>query len=174
MEQKAHPDKEIVCAGAFYFSFQDPIVEMAGQGDMDELEDAVISEMRVKGLVNGRPDVVDRLDRDRSPGPSMVIPVTRNKNPEELRAGDHVITDRQFELLRSYARGKMRQIASSILTGQIAPNPSRTDARTQACTWCPYRDVCRFDPRQKGMAYREREKRSSQENWEIIESAFTE
>ena len=169
LEQKAHPEKEIVCAGAFYYAFQEPMVEMTPDMTPEELEDLTVGSMRVKGLVNGRADVVERLDRGLSePGPSLVIPVIRNKNPGELRASDNVITDRQFELLREYAKDRMRRAAASILSGQTAPNPSRMDTNTTSCTFCPYHDVCGFDPHGKGMRYRERAKRSSKENWEII------
>ena len=174
LEQKAHPEKEIVCAGAFYFSFQDPVVDMTRQMDAEELEDAIVAKMRVQGLVNGRPDVVERLDTEQTgAGPSLVVPVTRNKTPGELRESDHVVTDRQFDLLQRYARDRMRKIAGAILSGQIAPNPSRKDANSEACTWCPYRDVCRFDPRARGAAYRELEKRTNKESWEIIEAAVS-
>jgi ATP-dependent helicase/nuclease subunit B len=117
--------------------------------------------------------VVERLDQSLTQqGASLVVPVTRNKTPGELRSSQSVVTDRQFDLLRGYARDRMRRIAGGILSGQILPKPSRKDPGTSACTWCPYRDVCRFDPRAKDMAYRDREKRSSQENWEIIGKAM--
>ena len=173
LARKEHPDREIVCAGAFYFSFQDPVAEVTRQMTTEQIEDVIVSEMKMKGLVNGRSDVVERLDQSLTQqGASLVVPVTRNKTPGELRSSQSVVTDRQFDLLRGYARDRMRRIADAILSGQILPKPSRKDPGTSACTWCPYRDVCRFDPRAKDMAYRDREKRSSQENWEIIGKAM--
>ena len=175
LEQKAHPENEIVCAGAFYCSFQDPVVDMDPLMTKEEAEDAILRSMRVKGLVNGRQDVVERLETAPwEAGTSKVIPVSRNMTRGELRASSSVVTDRQFELLRLYSRDRMRRIASSILSGKIAPNPSRKDAQITSCTWCPYRDVCRFDPRRRGTGYRERAKRSGKENWELIEQAVSE
>ena len=169
LEQMANPDREVICAGAFYFSFQDPVVELDTVPDEDRTEASILGEMRLRGLVNGRMDAALRMDRSLAGGgSSLVIPAYRNKSGD-LRSSDNVISDRQFGLLRSYVRERMRMIASSILAGEIAPNPSRRDSRTTTCTGCPYRDVCGFDPHRKGMSYREKEKRSGKEIWEIIE-----
>ena len=173
--QKENPDQEIVCAGAFYFSFQDPVIDLTPQMTKQEAEDVADSMMRLKGLVNSRRDVIDLLETGPwESGASSVIPVTRNKEPGELRASDHVITDRQFDLLRRYARDKMKKTASAILSGQIAPNPSRKSSEITSCTWCPYRDVCGFDPHSPGAAFREREKRKTDESWAVIEETVNE
>ena len=168
--RKKHPDQEIVCAGAFYFSFQDPVIDLTPQMTEQEAEDLADSMMRLKGLVNSRQDVISLMESGPwEAGASSVIPVTRNKTPGELRASDHVITDRQFDLLRRYARDRMQKAASAILSGQIAPNPARKSSDITTCTWCPYRDVCGFDPHSPGAVFREREKRKADESWSVIE-----
>lgn len=175
LEKRRNPGREIVCAGAFYCSLQDPVISMTPAMTKEEAEDAVVRSMRVKGLVNGRKDVLERLDT--SPweaGASLVIPVTRNSNPGDVRSSAGVVTDRQFNLLRSYSRDRMQRSAASILSGQIVPNPAMLDSNSTACTWCPYRDVCGFDPRRKGTGYREKAKRSAAESWEIIEQTVQE
>ncbi len=170
LSRRKDPDREVVCAGAFYFSFLDPVVGITPQMTEDQIQDAIDASMRVKGLVNSRKDVIERLDAQPwAPGASKVIPVTKNKAQGEVRAAGHIISDRQFSLLRDYAAHRMREIASDILSGQTAPNPSRKDSNTTACTWCPYRDVCGFDPRSRGMAYREKAGRSPEKIWEVIE-----
>ncbi len=169
LEARNHPDREIVCAGVFYFAFQDPVIEMKPDMDAQEMEDSVVRQMRVKGLLNGSADVVDRLDRTLDgQGTSLVVPVTKNKTPGSIRASSSIVTQEQIDLLRRYTRDRMRRISESILSGEIAPNPSRKDTATTACTWCPYRDVCRFDPHGKGMKYRERAGLTDQELWEEI------
>ncbi len=170
LEKKNHPDREIVCAGVFYFAFQDPVIDISPDMNAQDREDAVIKQMRVKGLVNGSMDVVDRLDRtlDSAAGASLVVPVTKNKKSGGLRDSASIVTQEQIDLLRRYSRDKMRRISESILSGQIAPNPSRKDTASTACTWCPYKDVCRFDPHDKKMAYRERMKLTDAEKWELI------
>lgn len=61
----------------------------------------------------------------------------------------------------------MRQIASSILGGEIQPSPSRRSGKT-ACTFCSYGDICHFNAREKGMEYNEREKRDEALRWSVI------
>ena len=174
MAKEKYPEREIVCAGAFYFPFQDPVTDLTEKMTPEEQEEAVVAAMRVKGLVNLRGDVIERLDN--SPweaGASKVIPIIKNRTPGEVRAADNVVTDRQFDLLRRYSEEQMKRIASDILSGRIAPNPSRKDSATTACSFCPYCDVCGFDPTRRGMAYREKEKRSRDRNWEIIEETVS-
>lgn len=167
---KDHPDREIVCAGVFYFAFQDPVVDMKSGMNEQDLEDAILKQMRVKGLVNGSTDVVDRLDRtlQGAAGASLVIPITKNKTPGSYRASESIVTQDQLDLLRRYSRDRMRRISESILEGRIAPNPSRVNDRNNACTFCPYKDVCRFDPHSKNMSYRDRQDLTGQEKWDLI------
>ena len=172
--KKKYPDREIVCAGAFYFAFRDPVIEMTQPMTPQELEDAFAVDLRVKGLVNGRTDVIERLDKEPwVSGPSKVIPVTKNKAPGELNARSGALTDRQFGLLRAYAADRMKKTASAILSGKTAPNPSRKSSGVTSCGFCPYRDVCGFDPHEKGSGYREQINPGKDACWEIIESAVS-
>ncbi len=173
MEAKNHPDREIVCAGVFYFAFQDPVIDMTFDMTQEAMEDAVVGEMKVSGLVNGSPDVIDHLDRDLPQSKaSLVIPVRKNKEPGSLRASRSIVDQEKIDLLRRYSRDRMRRISEAILAGEIAPNPSRKDERTSACTYCPYKDLCRFDPHSKTMSYRERTKLDDTQKWELIRKAL--
>ncbi len=174
LEKQKYPDKEIVCAGVFYFSFQDPLVEVSPEMPEPEREDQVIKKMCMNGLVNSDLDAAIKLDKALDyQGTSIIVPAKRNKPPAGLSVTKSTVSPAQIDLLRSYAKDRMRKIAGAILSGQIAPSPSRKDSKTNACTWCPYKDVCRFDPHTKGSAFREREKRSDQEKWEIIKEAVS-
>lgn len=165
MEQEANPGKKIVCAGFFYYEFQNPILNLDVPQDEKEIENAVLRQMRVEGLVNEDPEIIRRLDTGLS-GDSLVIPVKRNKNGL-LAASSSTVTGKQLDLMREASHEEMKDIAVRMLDGEIRPYPSR-DNNIAACDWCPYRDVCRFDPKKKGMLYHDLKKYSEDERWERI------
>lgn len=169
LEQKAHSGRSIVCAGLFYYEMQDPILKSESAGD--DPETAMLLETRVAGLMNADPDVLVRMDRTLGPGgKSLVIPAEM-KQDGNLKKNDNAITGEQIDELRKYSGVKMRQIASSILGGEIQPSPSRRSGKT-ACTFCSYGDICHFNAREKGMEYNEREKRDEALRWSVIRDAI--
>ncbi len=175
MEQREHPDRQIVCAGVFYYTLQDPVIRQDPESSGQELEDAIVSQMKVSGLLNGSSEVVERLDMTLKGGErSIVIPAGINKSSGTLSASSSAAAPKQLELLRRYVRVRMREIARDILSGEIRPHPLRQSGGQNVCTWCPYKDVCRFDPHERSMCYREYEKHKDDELWEIIERTVSE
>ena len=169
MEQQAHSGRSIVCAGLFYYAMQDPILKSDKAGD--DPENAMLRETRVEGLLNADPDVIQRLDKTLGPKvKSLVIPAEMN-NDGSLKKNNNALAGEQIDELRKYSRVKMRQIAASILDGEIRPAPSRRSGKT-ACTFCDYGDICHFNARERGMEFNEREKREEAQRWSVIRNAI--
>ena len=169
LEQKAHTGRSIVCAGLFYYEMQDPIVK--NDKVRDDPENAMLLETRVEGLLNADPDVIQRMDRTLSPGTkSLVIPADIN-NDGRLKKNNNALSAEQIEELRKYSRVKMRQIAESILDGEIQPSPSRRSGKS-ACTLCGFGDICHFNASERGMEFNEREKREDAQRWSAIRDAI--
>ena len=76
LEEKKHPGKKAVPAGIFYYQMKDPVV--AKEADMEKVEQAILKELKVDGLVNADDIVIQKLDREFA-GSSDVIPVSRTK-----------------------------------------------------------------------------------------------
>lgn len=170
MEQAAHPDRKIVCAGIFYYNMQDPLIKE--EEIRTTAEDAVLKKMRVTGFMDRDPEVVRRLDATLTPGDSsLVVPVKLDSkgnptNPAPQSKG--LLNAEQIALLRGYVRDRMRRSAAAILSGEIAPHPARRSDQSIACGMCSFGDVCHFDPHEKGMEYALRESRGDAECWRII------
>ena len=166
LEAGAYPDRKVVCAGAFYYQTQDPVIDR--KDSAGGTEEGIVSSMKVSGLLNSDPEVIRRLDGTLYPGgQSPVIPLKlKNDGLPDSRSRSAVSAER-LDLLRGYVREKMRREAGKMMDGSIRPNPVRRGTR-KACDWCPYGDVCRFDQRAEGMQYREGSKHGQDEQWEII------
>ena len=62
----------------------------------------------------------------------------------------------------SYTKKKEAQVKRQIYAGEVQANPYELNGST-GCDYCAYRDICGFDPRLDGYAYRSLEKYSKEE-----------
>ena len=159
LEQKLHPDKEIIPAAMFYYQIQDPILdrEQAG-GDPDSM---VLRAMRPKGVFNGASTVARRLDARSLEGESMWIPATyRNGMPDEK----HQLTGAQFETLRAFVREQMKTFGKAIASGEISARPYQREERN-GCQYCEFKEACGFDRKQEGYRYHRMRRKNPEEIW---------
>ena len=143
MEAKKHPDKEIVPAALLYYHVEDPTVETPVELSDEEINEQILSQLRMNGVVNSQPDIVARLDRYMQ-NKSTVIPVEKRKDGSySARSG--VMSGEELYLVSNYVNHKIQSIGREILDGNVAVNPYAKGSQ-EACTYCPYRKVCGFDP----------------------------
>ncbi len=69
------------------------------QIDQEKLEEAIMKELRLDGLVNADEAVIQKLDQDFTAG-SSVIPVSRTKNG--LSKTSKTVNDEEFREIRSH------------------------------------------------------------------------
>ena len=163
---REHPDKEIHPAGIFYYQIEDPVLEQEAGGPAENLNERVMEKLKLSGLVNSDPEVIQKLDRD-MPGKSSVLPLSYNKDGS-LRAGSSVAAERQFRDLSSFVNRKIQKIGSEILEGRMEVNPYELKGRT-ACDYCAYRGVCGLDSKDEGYGFRRLKAFEDSEVWERIE-----
>ena len=155
MERQRHRKKEVVCAGLLYFPVRDPVLD----GRYAELDDASLEaerarKIRPSGLLLDDREAVSLFSSD--PGLlSEVAPVTVNKDGSISAARSSVADARKLSLLSAYARRKMIETGERILGGEIAPSPLKENDRTDACTYCAMKAVCRFTGHDPQMKYRQ-------------------
>jgi ATP-dependent helicase/nuclease subunit B len=87
--------------------------------------------------------------------PIFAQPADRQTDPEsvqkqldqhfELRSLD--LEPAQLEHLQDHTRAKIRQWAGQIVAGQFSARPRQVTGGRLACTYCGYRAICGFDPR---------------------------
>lgn len=172
MEQvgRNYPGRQMVPAGVFYYNMDDPIVD---KGTPEQVEQAILKELKMSGLVNGEKEVLPLLDRSfaaeegvKPSVKSQVVPAETLKDGRFSKASS--VTDtRGFEQLIHYTKDKAEQLLAEIKAGETAVNPYKLGDRC-ACDYCRYRAVCGFDRKQEGYTWRKLEERTKEEVWREI------
>ena len=158
VEERKHPGREIIPAGIFYYRIQDPVVPE--QDSAEAVEQSILKELKLDGLINGDEAVVSHLERDLS-GASVLFPMGRNKDGS-LSKSSRALPRETFEAVLRYTREKERALKDEMYAGEIGAAPYELGGDT-GCDYCAYRDICGFDLRISGCAYRRLEKLSVEE-----------
>lgn len=164
VERREYSQKErkmVIPAGVFYYNIEDPMLE--GAVPEEQREQAILKELRLRGLVNEDdpvlPSVDHRFKTESGELPlsavSLVAPFETDKNGA-LKKKSSAITTKDFRQLMQYTKKKIQTMSQQILDGHIEMNPyRRMDASGMTgCSYCPYHSVCQFDVRFPGHAYR--------------------
>lgn len=169
MEQKKHPDKEIVPAAMLYYRVQDPVIEGEAAMSEEEINEKIRARLRTTGLVNEREDVIGRLDGAFAEK-SAVIPVERKKDGS-FHARSSTAGQEDFQVISEFVTHKIRTIGKEILEGRIAVDPYEQGGR-DACTYCAYQKVCGFDRKVAGFEKRELDRMEDGEALERMRQAI--
>mgnify|MGYP001859527860 FL=1 len=158
IEKKKHPDKEIVPAGIFYYRIQDPLVDRADT--REEVENSILKELKLDGLVNAEENVVEHLEHGLS-GSSVLFPIGRNKDGS-LSQRSKALAPEEFDTVLAYTEQKEKDLKEQMYGGEANAAPYEMGNAT-ACDYCACRDICGFDQRVDGYAFRTLEKYSVEE-----------
>ena len=142
LESRKHPDKEIVPAALLYYHIDDPTIETPVELTQEQINEEILTKLRMNGVVNSDPAVVERLDRFLQ-DKSKVIPVEKKKDGS-FSARSGILSREELHVVSAYVETKIRQIGREILDGKIAANPYEK-GNEEACTYCAYKKVCGFD-----------------------------
>ena len=142
LESRKHPDKEIVPAALLYYHIDDPTIETPVELTQEQINEEILTKLRMNGVVNSDPAVVERLDRFLQ-DKSKVIPVEKKKDGS-FSARSGILSREELQVVSSYVDTKIREIGREILDGKIAANPYEK-GNEEACTYCAYKKVCGFD-----------------------------
>ena len=126
------------------------------QGSSRAMEEIVRRKLRPKGMVGAEDDILGHFDRalNEAGGDSLAVPAKRLKGGG-LSKTSRVYTADGYAQMSRELKETLCRLAEDILDGRTDAAPVRTDANHSACTWCPYKDACGFDPRIPGYEYRD-------------------
>lgn len=168
LEKKKHPNKEIIPAGIFYYQMKDPMVEKTEE---DQVQDALLKELRPSGLVSSDPEVLNHLDHTGTRS-SLAAPFARNKDGS-ISKTSRAASRKEFELLSSYTRKKTGQLKEEILEGNAKKEPYELGTST-GCDYCPYHGICGFDEKIEGCGYRNLVSQKREEIFRLIARELSE
>ncbi|WWR15133.1 helicase-exonuclease AddAB subunit AddB [Lachnospiraceae bacterium JLR.KK008] len=139
--------RHIVPAAMLYYHVADPMVRAQEQLSEEALNEKIRESLRMKGVVNERDDIIDRLDGQFS-GRSEIIPVERKKDGS-LGSRSAALSEEELRTISSYVSGKIKKIGRQILQGEIGKRPYEYAGDT-GCDYCVYKSVCGFNGRLAG------------------------
>ena len=99
--------------------------------------------------------MIEHLEHQLS-GTSVLNPIGKNKDGS-LNRYSKVLPPEAFAAMLSYTKKKEAQVKRQIYAGEVQANPYELNGST-GCDYCAYRDICGFDPRLDGYAYRSLER----------------
>jgi len=154
MQKKLHPDKEVLPAALLYYHVSDPVINAEEEMTPEEVNEKLLSELKMTGVVNDDTSVIERLDGTliESGGASHVIPVELKKDGS-VSARSSVLSSEELTQVSDYVNHKIRRIGKEIIDGNFPLNPYEKGTRS-SCTFCPYHAVCGFDKRIDGCEVR--------------------
>ncbi len=146
-EAKAHPDKNVISAGMFYYNIADPIVDEEPGKSEEDIRSELLKSLCVNGLVSTTADSIRHFDKDFT-GESSVIPVSYKKDGG-LSSKSQVVTGEQYDIMCNYVKDKIKDMGLGILEGDIAKSPYVMESRS-GCDYCSFKAICGYDEEIKG------------------------
>lgn len=171
LEERLHPGKAVIPAGIFYYRMKDPLLEGSHEQEPEEINAAILKKLRLDGIVNQDPGVVERLDAAIGKT-SLIIPVGK-KADGSYTAASSTASGQQLRQLSGFVREKLEKLGKEILEGNIGVRPYRRKKET-ACTYCAFADLCGFDGKLPGASYRDLQEIPEKVFWERLEQEETE
>ena len=164
MMEKRYPGRKIEPAALLYYRFRDPVIaadpdkaaemlEEASDGPALSAEKELLKSLRPTGMVNSDETILRLMDRNLTTT-SDVIPVRMLSQGKGIAKSAFALSTEEFDAFSEEVKEVICRIAGTIADGSTEASPAVLDSRRTACTYCPYRDVCGFDRKLPGFAFR--------------------
>ena len=160
-------ERPLLPGGMLYFKIDDPLVRSESMLTDEEIEKAIMKQLKMKGLLLSDVKLIKQMDNTID-GSSIVIPATLNKG-DVLGKNSSVATKKQFELLRDYTKKLLKELSIEILHGSVPIKPVK-DKKGSACKFCSYMPICQFDTKMKDNTYRFLYEKDKDEIWKLLET----
>ncbi|MDG5789670.1 helicase-exonuclease AddAB subunit AddB [Evansella sp. AB-P1] len=153
-------------AGVLYFHVHNPLIQATEMMTLDEIEQELFKQFKMKGLISADPDVARLMDSSIDQGRSTIIPAALKKSGE-FYSDSSVISSDDYSSIQSFLRKKVKAIGTSITDGNLDIQPVKTKQHV-ACTFCSFSSVCQFDSSIETNEYRKLTKLKKDEAIEKI------
>lgn len=136
--------KEIVPAGILYYHVDDPMVDSDTSDTNEQIQEKILKELKMKGLVNSEEDVYRLMD-DSFDKKSCVIPVDLKVDGSHSSSSS-VVSKEDFEVISEFVSKKLCSLGKDILDGKVEAKPvSAKGIDESRCQYCPYTTVCKYN-----------------------------
>jgi ATP-dependent helicase/nuclease subunit B len=133
--------KNLVPLGAFYLQIQ-TFAKSSALNDFEEKSGKIVR--KPKGIFNG--EFFNLIDdkKDNGYSPFYNFRITQKEKQFGVYEYSSLLKDEHFSAVLSFAENKLKELANRIFSGEIEVKPYRF-VKGIACTYCPYKSLCRFD-----------------------------
>ena len=152
---------EIASAGVLYVPARDAVIPAQTDLSDEDLAKERKKATRRSGLLLNDPQIISAMEHGDSP---EFIPVTYKKGV--LSEGDSLVTPAQLEQLNKLVDSRMLQLSHELKSGAIDATPCYTNDNDNACSFCPYMRICRFNESRDGL--RRIKKLKSTDFWNLF------
>ncbi|MCQ2554776.1 MAG: PD-(D/E)XK nuclease family protein, partial [Clostridia bacterium] len=138
----------------FYFHIQDGILNLENKKvDEKKLEEEIRKQYRMNGAVLNDKGVLDSIENDFQSS-SSVMTLVKTKDGFKKNSGV-VLSEEEFSRLEKDVTERITDAVKRMAEGDIRIYPSRmkSDGRKNACRYCEYTGICRFDGDIPGAGY---------------------
>lgn len=144
--------QDLMPGGILYFAVQDPMITSEGPLDPERLEKEILKKLKMQGFLLKDQEVVRIMDQEIR-GHSDIIPAALNTNGEFRKDNNNLWTTDQFADMANHVEKILTAASEEILSGEtrIAPVQHKEG---NACKYCAYKAICRFDTLVPGYNYR--------------------
>ena len=155
-------EKNVIAAGVFYFSLLEQMIKANKKLKEEEIEDIIRKNFKMKGLIIADVKIIKMNDTTLKVGTSKMVPaaITKEEIVNEKRTNG--VTKEEFKILQDYIYKTIKEISKEILNGKIDIKPYNKNGKTP-CSYCEYKSICGFNPKQKNNKYNYIDKKSKQE-----------
>lgn len=155
----------IIPGGLLYFRIDDPLVKGSSKSSKEEIEQAIMKQLRMKGLLLADVQLIREMDRQID-GNSMIIPARINKG--DVLGRSSAASLEQFNILRKYVRNLLHNLCAEMMRGQVDIAPYKKKSAI-ACRYCSFAAVCQFDTTRKENSFKLLNDYKDEEVWKLME-----
>ncbi len=160
------PESTSLPGGVLYFRIDDPLVRANGKMTEEQIEQAIMKQLRMKGLLLADVKLIREMDKTID-GSSLIIPARINKG--DVLGRSSAASLEQFHLLKKYVKKLLTGIGEEIMRGNVAIQPYKKKKET-SCRYCSYGAVCQVDPIMPDNHYKLLADHKDETVWELLSS----
>ncbi len=152
-------NKKVRPAGVYYYKINDKFISSDKEGD---------KKFMMRGLTSCEEGVISAIDNSaKENGSSNIIDVSYSKTGE-LKSYSKVANEKEFLSLMDYVDNVILDVSEEIKKGNVDIKPFGKNENDNACIYCDYKDVCKFQQGNFGCDWKERSDLSTKEMEDIL------
>ena len=149
---------KILPGAAFYYQIKDPVITASVTESDEKIREELMKSCMVSGLIRNDENVITAIDREFEglnndlKSYSSLAAKLGTKADCTLKQSGSLISGDDFNVLGQFVEKKTKELAEGIISLDLNIYPYRME-NASACSYCPFKPVCGFDPRLPGFKY---------------------